>query len=168
MSPDITDAAYQISPADSLTRPCNGKLQRAPNDAQTPVSDAHRIRQKRAYVDVHFHSLLAELDERESREPGWAYRNESTVGLVPVQEPRLERKSVLLDGRGRVAETVARRKRYQGEPGSGGTYRHNPICDAHDAKTSSAIGPLPRAARVRDSDSPDDVDANVKEGHEKP
>ena len=92
MSPDITDAAYQISPADSLTRPCNGKLQRAPNDAQTPVSDAHRIRQKRAYVDVHFHSLLAELDERESREPGWAYRNESTVGLVPVQEPRLERK----------------------------------------------------------------------------
>ena len=75
---------------------------------------------------------------------------------------------MLLDGRGRVAETVARRKRYQGEPGSGGTYRHNPICDAHDAKTSSAIGPLPRAARVRDSDSPDDVDADVEEGHEEP
>ena len=100
--------------------------------------------------------------------PGGPTATKAPLAWCPSRNPVWSGKGVLLDGRGRVAETVARRKRYQGEPGSGGTYRHNPICDAHDAKTSSAIGHLPRAARVRDSDSPDDVDANVKEGHEKP
>ena len=47
MRPDITDAAYQISPALLLTRLCNGKLQRASSErAKAGIGDSQNSPKK--------------------------------------------------------------------------------------------------------------------------
>lgn len=105
MSPDITDTANQISPADSLTRPCNGKLETGANRrANTGAGCSQNLPKEEIWVrtrrDVHYTRFLTELDEREGRESGRAHCDERTVCLVAIQEPRLERKAFWIrDGR---------------------------------------------------------------------
>ena len=99
MRPDITDAAYQISPALLLTRLCNGKLQRASSErAKAGIGDSQNSPNKEIWGlrDVHLHRLRPELEQRKCGESRGAHRDESTVCLVSVQEPRLEREREML------------------------------------------------------------------------